>query len=455
MPHPRPPRALRAARSWLAAACLGFTLAIPSPAAAATWSTASEAAFPDSYRAFQDTYGGAIAWFEPAQQGGVFAWETAGLPEGTSGTTLLALRADGSLGPEMLTPGTYLGATADAGGDTTVLLTGPPEAGADRDRLPAGVHWRRYDRSGQLLASGQFSDRRVAIQPAVAANPRGDVLAVWLEGKRGDYRLRAATRRAGEPGFGAPATLGSDRNQIGFVAADVSDDGRLLVACEGLLRGTRATPKHEPSPQVSAWTGTIDRGLSARQSIGRRDQSTSLSAAFDGRGRGYVVWQGTGRGPTTPQLASLPPGAAKFGAPIDLDPRQNMDSEPVLAADPAGGGAVVAWARDQRYPAYAATISSAGRVAARDYLGIGLPSAAATMNGVSAVAVDVSSARTRFAVRERGAADFSPLERPDHRSFYADSVMLVVEPGGQLRVTGEITDRTGRARLLALRRSAH
>lgn len=448
----RPYPASRALRAWLCA--VGVALLLPSSASSATWTTVANPAFPDSYRAFQDTYGGAIAWFSPAQRGGIFAWTTTSPPDETSASTLLALRDDGTLGAEIQAPGVYLGATADASGETTALLTGLPKAGADPDRYPPGVLWRRYGRSGELAGSGQLSTGQIAIRPTIQANSRGDMLVVWVEGKRGKFRLRAATRQAGTPVFGPPVTLGSDPTSTGLIAADVSDDGRLLVAYEGSLRGTTSKPKPEAAPQMAAWTGTIGGGFTPRQSIGRRDPSTSVAAAFDGRGRGYVVWQGSGRGVSTPQLVSLPPGARSFSEPVDLDPRRPLDSEPVLAVNETGGGALVAWARDAPYPAYAATISAAGQVTARQQLGRGLPLTAATADGVAAVAVDVGDARTRFAVRERGSKRFGALERPGKRALYADSIRLLVEPDGALRVTSEITDQGGQPRVLTLRRSA-
>lgn len=436
----------------LASAGLLVALLVPSAASAATWTTRSQVAFPDSYRVFQDTYGGAIAWFSPAQGGGVFGWETPGLPATSPGTTFVPLREDGSLGGEIKAPGTYLGATADAKGEITVLVTGPAGSGRG-ELLPRGVFWRRYGAAGELVASGQLSAGRAAIQPALAANSRGDLVAVWLEGKRGKFQLRAATRGAESSGFGAPVELGSDPSEIGLIAADVSDDGRLVVAYEASLRGASGKRAREAAPKLTAWTGTIVGGVTARQAIGRRDRTTSVDAAFDGLGRGYVVWQGTGGGNARPQLATVAPGAAAFSAPVDLDPHRRSESEPMLATDQVGGGAVVAWTRAKTYPVIAATIDADGQLGSRQTVGTGLPVAAATSGGVSAVAVDVGEARSRIAVRDRGTGRFGKLERPAGRSLYADSIRIVVEPSGQLRVTGEITDESGQARVLTLLRA--
>lgn len=385
----------------------------------------------------------------------MLAWETPNAPAGAGSTTLLPVESDGGFGREISAPSGYLKMTTDGHGATTALFTGPPVAGADPDRLPPGLRWRRYDSAGQETAGGDLTSEQVVSGPAVAANARGDVLVVWLASAHGDRFLRASTQRAGATTFTTPVTLGSDPNQLGLIAADVSDDGRLLVAYESSLRGTAGQPKKERAPQLTAWTGTITGGLRGRRSLGRRAATTSLSARFDGRGRGYVLWQGPGDGHdrTTPRLASIAPDANRFGTAVDLDGGLTEYTEPILATDPAGGAAVT-WSRDEPHaPAMVAVVDAAGRVTSRQQVGRGQATALATQNGVAAVAVDVNSTTAGVAVRERGAARFGALQRPTDE-YNAEPFDLAVEADGRVRFVAEFTDRRDQPRLLTMMRSA-
>jgi hypothetical protein len=180
----------------------------------------------------------------------------------------------------------------------------------------------------------------------LTANPRGDALVVWNEGY-GKYgtQVRVALRRAGGS-FGKPVTLGTNTDEccaeVADVRAAINAQGRFVVAYAGDLDHVA-----RPGRQVFAWTGTIAGGVDRTpHPAGRSAGNVELTAAIDGKGRAYVGWgtQSAGEeidGPHIMRVASIGPGASRFGAQRTVDPghgKEERDSSPPgLVADPTGG----------------------------------------------------------------------------------------------------------------------
>jgi hypothetical protein len=223
----------------------------------------------------------------------------------------------------------------------------------------------------------------------------------------------------------------------------VSPSGRVLVAYSAPLRGTAADPAKVVAPQMTVWSGSVGGHLAGPVAIGARAKETNVSAAFDGRGRGYVMWQGNGHH-NSPQLASIAPGAKRFSAVVDLDPHRNEYAEPVLAADSSAGGAVVAWTRGAPYPLTTASIDGNGRVAAHREVG-GDPVAHVLLRGgVAAVASILDGSVVKFAVRPRGSTRFGTLGTVSRRPLYAATDMLSIDPDGRARITCDLDESAKR-----------
>lgn len=442
---------------WLAGAGLLAALTSPTLALGATWSTLGDVPFPKSYAAFLDENTGAGAYVLPGRPSGLLAWETPGAADDApSSSTLVPLRLDGTLGRQRNVPGDFVGASFDVRGAATVLLTGESVEPPDGERVMTGVTWRRFDRTGKPGRGAELTEAVLGVDPVIAGNRRGDAVAVWLESLDGTrvLRMSAHAAGAGNPGFSDPVTLGTDPKETGLISAAVSEDGRVLIAYGAALRGEAANTAKRTAAQMVAWTGRIGGRLTGPVPLGRRAASTSVSASSDGRGRSYVVWQGSGRR-ASPQLASLAPRAKTFTPAVDLAPGRRAFAEPLLATDPAGG-AVVVWSRFKPYGLMAASIDALGRRAAVQQVGSGLPIDVAARGGTAVIATDPGDASevVKFSVRPTRSGRFGALERAGRETFYGARDMLGVDPDGRVRVTTAVDADGDRApRLVTLVRT--
>lgn len=451
--------ALRRTPYLWAGAALALGMGVPAPASAATWSLAHDAAFPQSYRTFLDENSGAGAAIQPRRPFGLASWSTPGRAETAPATTIATLTAGGTLGRASQADGNLIDFGVDAAGTATATFVGGRSNPAENDEVfEAGITWKRFGRDGRVRSSGSFSDAFVGSEPRVATNFRGDAVVVWVDSVADDQQvLRVSTHRVGQRGFTAPATLGVDTTPQPSTSVSLSRDGRVLIAYAGTLpeRGSTAPPAKGVPAQTTVFTGRVGARLTGPTAVGRRGD-TNVFTAFDGRGRGYVVWQNAG-GRHSPQLATLAPGATRFSKAVDLDPGKSEYAEPLLAADPGpAGGAVVAWSQNAPYPLVTAAIGADGKVTARQTVGRGLPVDLAVRNHVAALATDDGQGygRVQLFVRDRSASRFGPEERPSRKSLSVAPGQLTIDPDGRVRLTADLDDSAKRLpRLLTYLRS--
>lgn len=400
----------------LAAAAL-FVIAIPgtttsaaAPAGAGAWSVAATRLPPSaaSRLVASPAVGlepdGLFA-VAPGPGGTLVAWNRGvdDLPD----ASVMSVDARGRAGTEHRLPRPVETVARTAGGRGIALLDGPEYDLATNARKAPGLWAVAIGRSGtagtlQRLSGADPYAARLAV------NANGDAAAVWIDWL--ELRIKAATRRAGAR-FDAPVELArADPGDptLGDLAVSVSRGGRVVVAYSSNVRGS--------SDRALAWVGTVRTRLGPMQRLGRvsitrseTEPSAAISAAFDGRERGYVAWGGPKRASPV-SFASVGRSSAAFGPAVTVDAgsRHNPTERSEQGAEIVGldgGGAALAWTSPTG-DARLTTITPSGqaRRAAR-YRRERVASLAAGPTGQIALAtVSSDTAALRLRTGRRGAA---------------------------------------------------
>ncbi len=279
----------------------------------------------------------------PGPGGTLVAWNRGvdDLPD----ASVLSVDARGRAGTEHRLPRPVETVARTAGGRGVALLDGPEYDRATNARKAPGLWAVAIGRTGtagtlQRLSGGDTYAARLAV------NANGDAAAVWIDWL--GLRIKAATRRAGAR-FGPPVELARadpDDPTLGDVAVSVSRGGRVVVAYSSNVRGS--------SDRALAWVGTVRTRLGPMQRLGRvsvtrseTESGAAISAAFDGRERGYVAWGGT---------EARVAGELRQRRPVERGVRAGRHRRRRLATQPDrmvragaeivglhGGGAALAW----------------------------------------------------------------------------------------------------------------
>jgi hypothetical protein len=311
------------------------------------------------------------------------------------GHALAVLNGSGAIGPRDIWPGPTRilaaepGATAFAEVGSTRLVAGPAaygRRGAAYLRTPPPTSARaKFARLGASLGTvpdslGRFQQlARVdisqsgAISARIAADPRGNVAAVWLEPRprrrasADPPRLlvRVALRRPGHA-FGRATTIGD--------AIEYSEGGNLLDVAYGAngdlvvtFQRTRSKAVSQRTLELAVRVKRHGRAFGAIQSLGPSLGSSSIGTAVTPTGAAVVAWgtQDGGEGveePWTVRAAVLRSTARRFSKTQLLD--RGLTARPVgpvSAAIGRDGTATVAWSgmsvakRELTYPVLVAT----------------------------------------------------------------------------------------------------
>jgi hypothetical protein len=169
-----------------------------------------------------------------------------------------------------------------------------------------------------------------ARQPRLAVAPSGEAVAAWLQYDGARWRVAAAVRPAGAARFDRPVTLSEPLARTTFAAVAIGAGGDALVSWQ-----TRAT--------LYAALRPATRAFGTPQALAARPVSWDAELAPDGTAAMAIV--GEARGRAVLSLAARAPGAARLGAPAELDRGElNSHTIEVLDAAAADGGHVgVAW----------------------------------------------------------------------------------------------------------------
>jgi hypothetical protein len=313
------------------------------------------------------------------------------------GHALAVLNGSGAIGPGDIWPGATRILAAEPGASTfaevgsTRLVAGPAaygRRGAAYLRMPPPTGARaKFARLGASLGTvpdslGRFQQlARVDISQSgvisarIAADPRGNVAAVWLEpqprrrASADPPRLlvRVALRRPGHR-FGRATTLGD--------AVEYGEGGNLLDVAYGANGDLLVTFQRTRSKLVSHRTLELavrvkrrGHGFGPIQSLGPSRGSSSIATAVAPTGAAVVAWgtQDGGEGVEEPwvvRAAMLRSGARRFSSTHLLDPgRVWYPVGPVSAAIGRDATATVAWsgvAVAQRQVAYPVRVATAG-----------------------------------------------------------------------------------------------
>ena len=202
---------------------------------------------------------------------------------------------------------------------------------------------------------------------AIASNPRGDVLAVWVEHLRGRDHLVAAVRRPGAA-FGRPAVI-AGTGYLSSPAVAVGANGDLLVTYQRSIprRGQR------PDRRVEARVRRAGHNWGAPQRLGASTGFSDIAAAAAADGRMVVAWgtQDLGEEADSPWIVRA---AVRDGGPHVFHAVQQLESSQgierpagrVAAAIARDGAVTVAWSSivgarvPHVYPARAATAAPGG-----------------------------------------------------------------------------------------------
>ena len=244
-----------------------------------------------------------------------------------------------------------------------------------------------FGRSGGTLevvpgAYRRLTTRADRSETAIAANSRGDAIAVWVEHLRGRDHLVAAVRRAGAR-FGRPAVIGGS-GYFTSPAAAVSARGDLLVAYQRSVsrRG------HTPERRVEARVRRAGHSWGSPQRLGASSGFSQISAATAPDGSMVVGWgtQDLGEEADTPWIvrAAVRAGGSRphvFHSAQQLESGEGVERPAgrVVAAITPDATATVAWSgitgrsHPHAYPARVATNGPSWRFGAATTLA---PSAA-------------------------------------------------------------------------------
>jgi hypothetical protein len=316
-------------------------LALPAPAAAATWSPPQPLSgahtFVDPAALAVSADGRALAaWsFQDGlgNRGLVGAASASRRPGGTAFDSQRALLRRGPLDRRPLE-----GVAAYARGRAIAVSTseaGSPPLQPRRLEVRFGRTTGRFERPvtiRRLRGAGRIAD------VALSVNARGDMAVAWFEdrGVRTD-RVYVALRRSGAP-FGPPQRLGTGR--IRSVSAAVGDGGDVLVAWDarGTLRA-RFRPRGR-------------RDFRATQTIRSEDAfSAELHPVVTPNGRAVLAWsaqflsEGGSSGPVFFQAAVQPAGAERFrrAALLERLPATEGEGRPIDAVADSTGVVAIAW----------------------------------------------------------------------------------------------------------------
>jgi hypothetical protein len=263
---------------------------------------------------------------------------------------------------------------------------------------------------------------------AIAANGRGDVIAVWVEHLGDRDHLVAAVRRAGGA-FGRPAVL-AGTGHVSSPAVAVAADGDLLVSFQrSISRRGRG-----PERRVEARVRRAGHSWGAPQRLGASSGFSDIAAAAAPDGRMVVAWgtQDIGEEANSPWLvraAVRDGGPHVFHSARELESSQGIDRPAgrVAAAIAPDGAATVAWSGiagqgfPYAYPAQAATapagdfrFGGAQTLAPSAAVGDVATDAAGTTYVVWATLPEAGNNQTTdevyASVRPAGAASFAALE---------------------------------------------
>jgi hypothetical protein len=197
--------------------------------------------------------------------------------------------------------------------------------------------------------------RSGVVTARIAADPRGDVAAAWLEPRppvRGSadpppLGVRVALRRPGHA-FGRATTVGEAVEYLeGLTLFDLAygANGDLVVA----FQRTRSEPVSQRTLELAVRVKRPGRGFGPLQSLGQSRGSSSIATAVAPSGAAVVAWgtQDGGEGvelPWTVRAAVLRARAHRFAGTQLLDPgRVARPVGPVSAAIGRDGTATVAW----------------------------------------------------------------------------------------------------------------
>lgn len=197
---------------------------------------------------------------------------------------------------------------------------------------------------------------------AIAASPRGDVAALWLEHLGGRDQLLVALRRPNRS-FGPPAVI-AGRGLISSLSASYDAGGDLLVAYQRSDSGRGPARR-----RVEARVRRAGRAWGAAQRLGASSGFSDISTAAAPDGRMVVAWgtQDGGEEANTPwivRVAERRPGARRFDDAQTLETSRGITRSAgrVAAAMAPDGTATVAWSGIARpagfqhnYPARVAT----------------------------------------------------------------------------------------------------
>ncbi len=209
------------------------------------------------------------------------------------------------------------------------------------------------------------------ITAGIAADPRGNVAAAWVEPRGGRSLLRLALRPPGHA-FGRATTLGEATGYLDDPPLGVAygANGDLVVA----FQRSRVRQVSESTLEFAVRVKRYGRRFGPIQSLGPSRGFSSLATAVAPTGAAVVAWgtQDGGEGVETPwtvRAAMLRSGARRFSKTQLLDPgRVARPVAGVSAAIGRDGTATVAWsgvaARQLPYPVRVATAGPVGRFGA-------------------------------------------------------------------------------------------
>jgi hypothetical protein len=216
------------------------------------------------------------------------------------------------------------------------------------------------------------------VSARVAADPRGNVAAAWLQPGKAGLAVRVALRRPGHA-FGRPQTIGRAQNfgEVNPLDLAYGANGDLVVAFQ---RTTSVTSVSHRTLRLAVRVKRHGRPFGPIQTLGPLLGSSSISTAIAATGRAVVAWgaQDSGEGiedPWTVHAAVLRADARRFSRTQLLDPGQvAYPTSAVRAAIGRDGVATVAWtpfsAAGQRYPVRVTTAAPTGRFGAPAQLAI-------------------------------------------------------------------------------------
>jgi hypothetical protein len=296
---------------------------------------------------------------------------------------------------------------------------------------------------GRFQPLARVAQYPVDVKARIAADPRGNVAAAWIEPRRSS--LRIALRRPGQA-FGRATTLAAGGFRISEIELAYGANGDLVVSFK--RRNTRVGGPGPKSPEIAVRIKRAGRRFGPIQSVGPARAVASIATAVAPTGRAVVAWGTQDAGieanePWTVRAALLRSGAHRFSSSQLLDPGVvARPVGPVRAAIGPNGAATVAWSGvagtrgPLSYPVRVATARPTGRfgagaqfapsgraldvVTARD-------GTTSVLWGPSTDPDNVVLDRTLVSRRASGASVFAPPEAVSHDEPAA-SAAIALDP---------------------------